>query len=65
MSKHVKLDDKAKKALHDLCLTHGYNIKLGDWLDSVDDALAELLAKLDSDTGVTDSDYSTLDTGND
>jgi len=60
MPKSSVLDEKTKRDLNNLCRAHGYNFPLGDWIGKVD----LLLAKLDSDAGVSDVDYdSTL--GND
>jgi hypothetical protein len=53
-----KLDDRARKNLNIMCTTLGYNFPLGDWINAVN----EVLAKLDDDTGVTDTDYGDLRT---
>lgn len=54
--KSNKLDARTKKQLNLMCERNGYNFPLGDWIDKVND----VLEKLDSDTGVTDQDYSEL-----
>lgn len=53
MAKYLVLDEKAKRDLNRMCRTLGYNFPLGDWLNQFND----VLAKLDSDTGVADIDY--------
>ena len=53
MAKYTKLDAEAKRALNVMCQTMGYNFPLGDWIAKVDG----LLSKLDSDSGVADTDY--------
>ena len=53
MPKSSILDDRTKKGLNEMCRRHGYNFPLGDWILKID-ALAE---KLDSDSGVSDTDY--------
>ena len=62
MAKYTELDDRAKKALNNMCRTLGYNFPLGDWLAALEGVvLQNLLDKLDSDSGVADTDYNTLD----
>lgn len=58
MAKSLILDEKAKRDLNNFCRAHGLNFPLGDWIG----AISGLLAKLDADSGVTDTDYEeTLD----
>jgi len=47
------LDTRAIKQLNAMCEKQGYNFPLGDWIAKVD----AILAKLDSDAGVSDTDY--------
>ena len=53
MPKSDVLDDRARRGLNEFIERHGYDFPLGDWIQKVD----LILAKLDSDTGVADTDY--------
>lgn len=53
MPKSDVLDAKTKRDLNTLCRAHGYNFPLGDWIGKID----ALFTKLDSDSGVADTDY--------